>query len=166
MKFLKAIGSFLQGDFVGNAMKFVNERWPPDMSEAQRKQMQMVLEDMLHRQKMELAEAARQDEGAFNERTIAMEGTAKDLAAIPYVGALIIFMRGAFRPLFSYATMYFDWLYFSGGFTFTERQETLLLSINLLVLVFFFGERAMKNVMPLITNAFIAKANGGKHTTT
>jgi hypothetical protein len=162
MKFLKAIGSFLSGDFVGNAMEFVNKRWPPDMSEQQKAQMEMVLEDMLHRKKMELAEAARQDESAFNERTIAMEGTAKDLSAIPYVGALIIFMRGAFRPLFSYATLYFDWLYFSGGFTFTDRQETLLLAINLLVLVFFFGERAMKNVMPLITNAFVAKSNGSK----
>jgi hypothetical protein len=164
MKFLKAIGSFLQGDFVGNAMKFVNERWPPDMSEQQKAQMQMVLEDMLHRQKMECAEAARQDEAAFNQRTIELEGTAKDLKTVPYVGALIIFMRGAFRPLFSYATMYFDWVYFSGGMAFTERQETLLLSINLLVLVFFFGERAMKNVMPLITNAFIAKTDGSKPT--
>ena len=120
--------------------------------------MQLVIEDALHRQQMELAEAARQDEGAFNERTMAMEGTAKDLQAIPYVGAIIIFMRGAFRPLFSYCTMYFDWLYFSGGFTFTERQETLLLAINLLGLVFFFGERAMKNVMPLIVNAFAERS--------
>jgi hypothetical protein len=157
VKFLKAIGSFLSGDSIKNVTSFINERWPPDMSEAQRKQMQLVIDDALHRQQMELAEAARQDEGAFNERTIALEGTAKDLAAIPYVGALIIFMRGAFRPLFSYCTMYFDWLYFSGGLTFTERQETLLLAINLLVLVFFFGERAMKNVMPLIINAFVAK---------
>lgn len=164
MKFLKAIGSFLSGDFVKNAMDFVNDRWPPDMSEQQRMQMEIVLKDMLHKQQMDLAEAARQDEDAFNERTIAMEGTAKDLKALPVVGSVIIFMRGAFRPLFAYMTGYLDWVYLTQGMSWTERQETLLLAINLLVLVFFFGERAMKNVMPLITNAFIAKASGSKHT--
>lgn len=162
MKFLKAIGSFLSGDFVGNAMEFVNKRWPADMSEQQKAQMQMVLEDMLHRQKMEFAEAARQDENAFNERTIAMEGTAKDLQVIPYVGALVIFLRGAFRPLFAYMTGYLDWVYLTQGMSWTERQETLLLAINLLVLVFFFGERAMKNVMPLILNVFTEKSHDRK----
>ena len=103
-----------------------------------------------------------QDEAAFNERTIAMEGTAKDLQAVPYVGAVIIFMRGAFRPLFAYMTGYLDFVYLTQGMSWTERQETLLLAINLLVLVFFFGERAMKNIMPLITNAFVAKANVSK----
>ena len=159
MKFLKAIGSFLGDGFISNAMEFVNERWPPDMSEQQKKQMELVVSEMLHKQKMELREAAMQDEAAFNERTIAMEGTAKDLQAVPYVGAVIIFMRGAFRPLFAYMTGYLDFVYLTQGMSWTERQETLLLAINLLVLVFFFGERAMKNIMPLITNAFVAKAN-------
>jgi hypothetical protein len=157
MKIFKAISKLLSGDFVENAMNFVNDRWPPDMSEAQRAQMEIVIKDMLHKQSMDLAEAAREDEAAFNERTMAMEGTAKDLQAIPVVGAVIIFLRGAFRPMFAYMTAYFDWMYFSQGMGFNERQETLLLSINLLVLVFFFGERAMKNVMPLIAQVFMAK---------
>ena len=157
LKFLKSVGSFLSGDFVKNAMEFVNDRWPPDMSEQQRAQMEIVLKDMLHQQQLQLAEAARQDEAAFNERTIALEGTAKDLKTIPYVGGLVIFLRGAFRPLFAYLTAYLDFIYLVEGMQWTERQETLLLAINLLVLVFFFGERAMKNVMPLITQAFAAK---------
>jgi len=52
---------------------------------------------------------------------------------------------------------YLDYEYFISGMNWSERQETLLLSINLLVLVFFFGERAMKNVMPLIAKVFVAQ---------
>jgi len=157
MKILKAIGSFLSGDFVKNSLDFVNTRWPPDMSEQQKAQMEVVIKDMLHKQQIELAEVAAKDEQLFNERTIALEGTAKDLAAIPYLGAPIIFLRGAFRPLFAYMVAYLDYEYFISGMNWSERQETLLLSINLLVLVFFFGERAMKNVMPLIAKVFVAQ---------
>jgi len=156
---LGMLKSLISGDgLVAKGMDFVNERWPPDMSEEQREQMGVVIKDMLHKQQMDIAEAAREDEKLFNERTIAMEGTASDLKTIPYLGGLIIFLRGAFRPIFSYVTMYFDYLYFvTDTTTWTDRQEALLLAINLLVLVFFFGERALKNVMPLILQMFRAK---------
>ena len=140
---------------VEKGMDFVNERWPPNMSEADRAQMEIVIKDMLHNQQMELMQAARDDEKLFNERTTALEGTASDLKSIPYIGAVVIFARGMFRPAFSYMTGYIDWLYFSTDTSsWSQQQETLLLVMNLLVLIFFFGERAMKNVLPLIMNAF------------
>lgn len=159
MKFLKALGGLLTGDgFIAKGMEFINTRWPPNMSEQQKQQMEIVVKDMLHKQQMDLVQAARDDEQMFNERTVAMEGTAKDLQAIPYVGAIVIFARGMFRPAFSYMTGYIDWLYFSTDTSgWSEQQQTLLLAMNLLVLVFFFGERAMKNVMPLIIQAFGVK---------
>jgi hypothetical protein len=158
---LAGIKGLLSGDgLVAKGLDFINDRWPPDMSEGDRKQMEIVVKDMLHQQQLELMNAARQDEQAFNERTVQLEGTAGDLKAIPYVGGLIIFMRGAFRPLFSYMTMYIDYLYFVQDTTgWTDRQEALLLAINLLVLVFFFGERAMRNVMPLILQMFSKEPN-------
>lgn len=158
MGWLNKIGGLLSGDgLISKGMDFVNTRWPPEMSEQQRSQMEVVIKDMLHSQQMDLVSAAHEDEQQFNERTIALEGTASDLKSIPFVGAIIIFMRGAFRPGFAYSTLYWDWLYFASGMEWTERRETLLLAINLLVLVFFFGERAMKNVMPLIVKVFAAK---------
>lgn len=162
MKWLKALLGGEGGGLIGKGLEFINERWPPDMSEEQRKQMEIVVKDMLHKQEMEIREAAAQDEALFNERTIALEGTAKDLAAIPFIGSIVIFLRGAFRPLFAYFTLYADYIYLIEGMSWTERQETLLLAINLLVLVFFFGERAMKNVMPLIVKVFAAKAEAPK----
>lgn len=158
---LSKLTGLLSGDgLIAKGLDFINDRWPPDMSEQQKAQMEVVVKDMLHRQQMELMEAAHEDEKQFNERTITMEGTAKDLQAIPFVGALIIFMRGAFRPLFAYFTLYADYVYLIEGMSWTERQETLLLAVNLLVLVFFFGERAMKNIMPLIVKVFAVKAEG------
>lgn len=156
---LGSLKGLLAGDgLIAKGLEFVNERWPADMSEEQKAQMNLVVKDMLHKQKMELTEAAREDEAQFNARTIALEGTASDLKTIPYLGGLIIFLRGAFRPVFSYMTMYFDFIYFvDDTATWTDRQEALLLAINLLVLIFFFGERAMKNVLPLIMNVFAPK---------
>jgi hypothetical protein len=155
MKWLKALIGGEGGGLIGKGLEFINERWPPDMSEQQRRQMEVVVKDMLHRQEMEIANAMREDEKLFNERTIAMEGTASDLKSIPVVGAVVIFLRGAFRPAFSYMTAYIDWLYFSTNTAYwTDQQQTLLLTMNLLVLIFFFGERAIKNVMPAILQVF------------
>lgn len=142
-------------NLVPKGLDFINKRWPPNMSEADRKQMELLFSEALHNQEMELTAAQREDEKLFNERTIALEGTAKDLKTIPYIGGFIIFLRGAFRPAFSYMTGYIDWIYFTTNTTtWTQQQETLLLVMNLLVLIFFFGERALKNVMPLIMNVF------------
>lgn len=159
MRLLSGLMGFLKGDFVKDAMDFVNTRWPPSMSEAQKIEMTAVLKDLTHQQAMDLAEVAQADETAFNKRTIQLEGTAADLKTIPVIGALIIFLRGAFRPLFAYGTAYVDWIYFTTDTSdWPEQQQTLLIAINLLVLVFFFGERAMKNIMPLITSALMARA--------
>jgi len=158
MSFWQGLLSFLKGDFVKDTLDFVNTRWPPSMSEAQRAEMTVILKDLAHRQAMEIADKAQEDEAAFNKRTIELEGTASDLKTIPFIGGLVIFLRGAFRPLFAYGTGYIDWVYFTTDTTaWGPQHETLLISINLLVLVFFFGERAMKNVMPLITGALMAK---------
>lgn len=163
------------GELIKNGLEFVNKRWPPKMSEEDRIQAEMVVKEALHNQQLEIEKALQLDEQLFNERTIALEGTAKDLKAVPYVGALIIFLRGAFRPVFSYFTGYMDYLYFmessvrvydSNGLlervvtTWTDRQETLLLVMNLLVLIFFFGERAMKNVLPIIIEMFATRKPG------
>lgn len=175
MKWLTALLGGEGGGIVGKGLDFIQKRWPPDMSEQQRQQMEIVVKDMLHQQEMDISAAAAKDEAAFNERTIALEGTAKDLQSIKYIGAVVIFLRGAFRPLFSYFTAYMDFIYFTSATErvmddagmllrvvpmWTEQQETLLLAMNLLVLAFFFGERAMKNVLPLIIQVFANR--GGK----
>jgi len=162
------------GDLIKDGLDFINDRWPPNMSEEQKEQMRQLWADTQHRNNMQLLNQASEDERIFNERTIQLEGTAGDLKSIPFLGPIIIFLRGAFRPLFSYFTLYMDWIYFSTATervldadgllvrvvaTWTQQQETLLLVMNLLVLIFFFGERAMKNVMPIILRVFGVRAD-------
>jgi hypothetical protein len=122
---------------------------------------QIVVEDAISARSHEIdrAELRQQTEleQAFNERTRDMEGTAADLKTIPYIGAFVIFLRGAFRPLFAYFTGYLDFLYFTQTMNWTEKQQALVYAINILVLIFFFGERAMKNVMPLVAKVFESK---------
>lgn len=112
------------------------------------------------------AEAARradendlEKERMFNERTKEMEGTAKDLQALPIVGSIVLFLRGAFRPVFAYFTMWLYWLYFTRVMEWTERQEALLYATGIIVLIFYFGERAAQNVLPVLAKVFIAKGD-------
>ena len=102
-------------------------------------------------------EAEKELELEFSKRSIGMEGTAKDLQQFGVLGKIVVFARGMFRPLFYYCVAFWDWVYFTSGDPWTEQQQTLLLSINLIVLVFFFGERAIKNLAPLFTRLMAPK---------
>lgn len=79
------------------------------------------------------------------------EGTSKDLKSIPVLGSIVLFLRGAQRPVWGFLTIYLDLRWFFGGLTFTEQQQTALIVINVLVLGFLFGERALLNLEPLLT---------------
>ena len=96
-------------------------------------------------------EAAHQAEAEFNGRIKDLEGTAADLKTIPVLGPVILFLRGCQRPAFGFFTLIMDWLVFSGAWTILSgsRLESAFFTVNLLVLGFLFGERAVKNVMPL-----------------
>lgn len=158
MSFLDKLGGILGGGTAGKiADIFANRITNKAEAEMARIDLEKVIGDREHELRLAEVERDREAERQFNERTVALEGTANDLKALPFVGSVVIFLRGAFRPLFAYFTAYLDYRYYI-DVGWTERQESLLLAINLLVLVFFFGERAMKNVMPLIAEVFAAKA--------
>ncbi len=101
-------------------------------------------------QKRDEATADNDAEKEFNNRLATYEGTAADLKSVPIVGPLMLFARGAFRPVFSYGVMYADFQNFCGAWRLSELQQKELVMINALVLGFFFGERALRNVLPII----------------
>ena len=79
-------------------------------------------------------------DGIFREFIIKYEGAAKD------VPRLIVYLRALIRPLFTIATGYFDWLYFTGDMTdWNPDAVGLLKAINVIVLIFWFGEKAVTN---------------------
>lgn len=100
------------------------------------------------------------------ERATELEGSAKDLLKLPVVGRIVIFLRGAQRPVWGYMSLFMDYQILSGKW---EVQMTvpetgaytaegcLIIAINVLVLGFLFGERTIKNILPLVTRFLEAR---------
>jgi hypothetical protein len=120
------------------------------MSEEDRYAAEQATESALREFALQVQALDGEQQAEFNKRIKDLEGTASDLKAVPLVGPVILLLRGAFRPLFSYATAYWDFLYFTGSVTLDDEGQTLLYLVNALVLSFYFGERALKNLLPII----------------
>ena len=103
-----------------------------------------------HEHELAVLRATADAEMALTQRIAKLEGTAADLKSIPILGPIMLFLRGAIRPLFGAAVLVWDWQVLSGHWTVPD--EELFRILNILVLGFFFGERAVKNIMPAFTN--------------
>lgn len=157
MSILAGIKSFLGGGLGEEIVGFVRDRWPAKMSQAEKAEMEQALAEFAHAKEVQLIELGIQQDEQFNKRTKELEGTASDLKTIPVLGPIVIFSRGMFRPMFAYFTAYLDLVWFTTATGWSEQQNTAMIVINIIVLTFFFGERAVKNLAPLIAQVF-----GGK----
>lgn len=154
MGILSAVSGFFGGDagkeVVKGVSSFINNQFPGKLSEGDRLQLEMEITAQMQSYELKAKEVALKQDQEFNQRLKDLEGTAKDLKTIPIMGPIIIFLRGCQRPFWGFGVFYFDFLWFKSSSTFTDQQESALFVINLLVLGFLFGERAVQNVMPLI----------------
>ena len=152
------LASFLTGGLADKAYKVVKDYFPPDMSDEQKAQVKLQLEKLQLEKQVEANRALLDAEKSVNERVAQLEGTAKDLLGMPVIGRVVLFARGCQRPAWGFGVMYADLMWFSGQWVdMTQQQESALWVINLLVLGFLFGERAVKNVAPLLVGVFEAK---------
>lgn len=106
-------------------------------------------------------DAAADNEGdkILTERIALLEGTASDLKGIPIAGPIMLFLRGSQRIVIGYGTAWLDYLWLTGGVgTLGDMQQRLLFTASLLVFAVLFGERAIKNVAPLIADIMAARA--------
>ena len=156
MSFLKAVSGLLQASPLGTlADRAIDSIFPEKLTEAEKAQLRLMVSRAEHDMQRDIERLAMEKDAEFNRRIAEMEGTAKDLKALPVIGRVVLFLRGLQRPAWGFATLWLDAQWFGGFFTdLSERQEAALLAINLLVLVFLFGERAVQNVMPFIVQAF------------
>lgn len=126
----------------------VKQYFPPTMTETEKKELENKLQIALMSKSMEV-------ESEFNQRIKDMEGTTSDLKSLPVIGRLIIFLRGCLRPAFGFSTLIWDYQIFSGAWQLQDEiTKNAFFLINALVLVFLFGERAFKNIAPIISNYF------------
>jgi hypothetical protein len=167
----------LGGSAVKTLAEFVNERWPSEtdkaaaLLEASKLDLEKVKEDNL--QTIRVLTVANEAEKEFNERTVALEGTAIDVKSVWLIGPFILLLRGMQRPVWGFATMWMDfrvmsgswdvmlWQKNDGGNNFITPEGFILIIINFLVLAFLFGERALVNILPVL-NPIIEKIWGTK----
>jgi len=153
-KLIDFISGGLGSELVKGVAGFIKGQFPDKLSEADQLAIQIKMTELTNQQINKASQIAHAETAEFNARIKDMEGTAADLKAIPILGPFMLFLRGSQRPVWSFATMYYDFLWFSNTDAFSEQQGTALMVVNCLVLSFTFGERALKNLEPLIKNVF------------
>lgn len=162
---------FVSGGIGGKIVDAVAAHFPPSMSEQEKKQMKLVVAQASHQYELELLKVAQQEQEEFNLRVKELEGTASDLNSAGWPGRVILFLRGAQRPIWGFAVLYMDFMVFSGSWSLVSVPasgnaaitassisnfdlQSAFWVINFLVLGFLFGERAMRNVMPFFQGRF------------
>jgi len=154
MSFAAKIADVLGGSIVGTVVDTVKAYFPPSMTEQEKGELALRISEAENKKDLAVMTAANQAAAEFNSRIKDMEGTAADLKTIPIVGHIVIFMRGIQRPVWGFFTLWADYKVFSNAWDLSETQDQMLMAINILVLGFLFGERAVKNVLPLIAAYF------------
>lgn len=173
MGLLSKAADFFGGSLFGEAKELIQSYFPPDMSPTQKAELQQKLEELELKKQDQLNKNLADAERSLNERIVQQEGTASDLKSIPFLGPIVLFLRGLQRPAWGFFCMYIDFVWFTtpsstmgaivgGGIgpipLYTEQQQTALIVINILVLGFLFGERTIKNLTPLIIQVFGKKS--------
>ena len=148
MDIFSKITGWLSGSFLKDTVDIV-DRFVQTKEE--KAEAMLLLKEVTHRQELELAKLAFEAEKELNNRIKDLEGTAKDLNQAGFLGKFILFLRGAQRPLWGYGVGFMDYMVFSGSWVLeNDQMRSCFWVINLLVLGFLFGERAVKNVAPIL----------------
>lgn len=154
MSILSKLTDFVGGSLFKEIKDGVMSYFPPDMSEQQKTEAKLNIERMLMEKQAQANELLLKSTAQLDKRIAEQEGTATDLKALPVVGRLVLFARGVQRPVWGFATLWIDNQWFFGNYSFTDKQETALIVINVLVLGFLFGERTVQNLTPMIVQVF------------
>jgi len=154
MGLLSKVSDFLGGSLFKEIKEGVMSYFPPDMSPQQKAEAELRIHILLAKKEKEANRILEDSAKQIDRRISEQEGTASDLKSVPYFGAIILFLRGLQRPVWGFATLYMDNKWFFKAGEFTEQQQTAMIVINVLVLGFLFGERAIKNLEPLLIKVF------------
>ena len=157
MGILSNLSNIVGSSIFKEAKDVIMAYWPPDLPPERRVELEIKLNEVEATKQKQINEALAESERAITERTALLEGSAQDLRALPVIGPLVLFLRGLQRPLWGYATLYGDGMWFMGRWELSQQQESALWVINFLVLGFLFGERAVQNLTPFITDMIKAK---------
>lgn len=150
--------NFVSGGIGEELVKGIMDRIPNKLNEHEEANLKLAVMEATRQHELKMYELAVEDEKEFNERIKELEGTGRDLRQAGWLGRVVLFFRGLQRPIWGYMVLVLDFMVYSGKWNLQEitggnpEIQSQLMSafwvINLLVLGFLFGERAMKNVLP------------------
>lgn len=163
MNVLAKIVDSLGGGILKEGFDLIRSYLPPSMSDQEKAQMELAWQNFAHKKDIETRQLANEAEKEFNQRIKDLEGTASDLKTLPVIGNLVIFLRGAQRPAWGIFVLWADYMVFSKAWDLTGDQQlrSMLFAVNILVLGFLFGERAVKNIAPFVSQFLgIRKTDG------
>lgn len=159
MGLISKITDVVSGSAFKTITDTVKDYFPPSMSEAEKAELELKIYKSETERNTVILTAANEADQLFNQRIKDTEGTAADLKTIPFLGHIIIFLRGCQRPIFGFFTLIMDYQVFTKNWTFEKesQQAAAFIVLNIVVLIFLFGERTVKNVLPIIMSYFGAK---------
>ena len=161
MSLFGKVVDFLSGGIGEKIVDTVKDYFPPKLSESERLKLEEVIRKASREHELKLLQLAQEEQALFDQRIREMEGTAKDLQKFGKLGEIVVFLRGMQRPIWGFFVLYLDYAVFMQNkwpnAATTEIAKDVGLDfqsafwmINFLVLGFLFGERAMRNVLPLL----------------
>ena len=137
---------------------------PSTISEDVKGDMSRKLEEVLEKELVDIKIASVRLENDIEDTIEKLSKTTKDLEKIPFLGSVGMFLRGMQRPVWGFALLYIDlnvlsgtWPILKKGATDIAMNDTVASAfwfINILILGFLFGERAARNVVPMINKRF------------
>lgn len=146
------------GGLAKDVVDTIKQYYPPEMTPEQKLQIQLAVEQMANAKTLAAVQAQQQAEKDLNDRIAMYEGTASDVKSMPFIGPILVTLRGLQRPAWGFATLYLDYGVFSGLWKLTDPVvANSFWVVNFLVLGFLFGERAVMNVMPFVTDMLATK---------
>lgn len=170
---IKSLFSSSGESFAGKLVDTVKDYFPPSMSEQEKANLQIAITDAVHQKEVELIELAHKDQIIHIDQMKSMEGTATDLLQAGWLGRIMLFLRGSQRVVWGIGTFVFDIFWFftdkiplpltvkmsdpdNSAVTImvadpvTTGKITIIVTVHMLVLSFLYGERAIKNLTPMI----------------
>jgi len=168
MRFFTKVANFVSGGIGGKIVDKILDQFPDKLTPTQAAAIEAAVIEETRDHERKLLDLANEQDAEFNARIKAMEGTAKDLQQFGWIGRVIIFLRGAQRSTWGYGVLFMDFKVFSGSWTLSkiaanaELESAISLVsafwvMNLLVLGFLFGERAIKNLLPIIERILLRR---------
>ena len=158
MGLLDSVVNTLTGGLGSQIVDTITKYLPPDLSPEQKANIDLAAQNIELQKARDGIQAQQEAEKLVNERIAMYEGTASDLKSVPYIGALMLLLRGSQRVAWGFGTLWLDFQVFSGTYKLTDPIiSNSFWVVNFLVLGFLFGERAVTNVMPFITEMIKVK---------